>query len=165
MSLVSQFHKNSKQFSKFLRTHNNQSTAPTTCWWNPKEPFLRISSDTYQRRNCCEEIFSCCSLKAFLWNLLYNPGDGDMNRNPCFAQLPLIFSLLPPEMLITVTLVKISHIKNIARVRNCPDVTILNSLFGLCLLSFCIFVFLSVCQLSWFIFCLFVLSPFCLFVS
>ena len=32
---------------------------------------------------------------------------------------------------------------NIARVQNCPDVTRLNSLFGLRLLSFCLFVFLS----------------------
>ena len=37
------------------------------------------------------------------------------------------------------------HMKNIARVRNCPDVTILNSLLALCLLSFCLFVFLSFC--------------------
>ena len=41
--------------------------------------------------------------------------------------------------------------KNIARVQNCPDITILNSLFG-------ILVFLSCC-----IFCLFVLLYFCLF--
>ena len=48
-------------------------------------------------------------------------------------------------------------IKNIARVRNCTDVTILNYLFGLCLLSFSLYVFLS--------FCLFVfMSFFCLFV-
>ena len=53
-------------------------------------------------------------------------------------------------------------IQNIARVRNCPDITILNSLFVLCLfvlLSFCLFVFLS--------FDLFVFSSFlssCLFV-
>ena len=33
--------------------------------------------------------------------------------------------------------------KNIARVGNCPDVAIINSRFGLCLLSFCLFVFLS----------------------
>ena len=44
-------------------------------------------------------------------------------------------------------------IKNIARVRNCPDVTILNSLFGLRLLSFCFFAvlsFLSFCLLVFF---------------
>ena len=52
--------------------------------------------------------------------------------------------------------------KNIARVRNCPDVTILNSDFGLCLLSFCPLVILSFCfVLS---FCLFVFLFFCLFV-
>ena len=33
-------------------------------------------------------------------------------------------------------------VEHIARVRNCPDVTILNSLFGLCHLFFCPFVFL-----------------------
>ena len=39
--------------------------------------------------------------------------------------------------------------ENIARVRNCPDITILSSLFGLqvsfVFLSFCLFVFLSFC--------------------
>ena len=50
---------------------------------------------------------------------------------------------------------------NIARVQNCPDVTILNSLFGLCLLSFCVFVFFLFGFLS---FCLFVSLFFCLFV-
>ena len=38
------------------------------------------------------------------------------------------------------------EVKNIARVRNCPDITTLNSLFGVCLfvfLSFCLFVLLS----------------------
>ena len=62
--------------------------------------------------------------------------------------------------------------KNIARVRNCPDVTILNSLFGLCLLSFCLFVFspfclfafLSFCILVFWPFCLYIFMPFCLFV-
>ena len=33
--------------------------------------------------------------------------------------------------------------KNIARVRICPDITILNSVFGLCILSPFLFVFLS----------------------
>ena len=47
--------------------------------------------------------------------------------------------------------------KNIARVQNCPDVTILNTLSGLCLLYFCLFFFLS--------FCLFVFSSFCLFIA
>ena len=47
-------------------------------------------------------------------------------------------------------------LKNIASVRNCPDVTILNSLIGLCLLSFCLFVFLT--------FCLFVFLSFYLFI-
>ena len=64
-------------------------------------------------------------------------------------------------------------VKNIARVRNCPDVAILNSLFGLRLLSFvflsfiflsllscCLVVFLHFCILS---FCLFVFLSFCLF--
>ena len=54
---------------------------------------------------------------------------------------------------------------NITRVRNCPDVTTLNSLFGLCIFellsvcffSFCLFVFLS--------FYLFVFLSFCLFVT
>ena len=35
--------------------------------------------------------------------------------------------------------------KNIASVRNCPDVTLLNFLFGPCILSFCLFIFLSFC--------------------
>ena len=35
--------------------------------------------------------------------------------------------------------------ENIARVRNCPDVTKLNSLFSLGILSFCLFIFLSLC--------------------
>ena len=52
-------------------------------------------------------------------------------------------------------------IENIARVRNCPDVAILSSLFGLCLSSFCLFVFLPLSLLS---FCLFVFLSFCLFV-
>ena len=65
--------------------------------------------------------------------------------------------------------------KNIARVRNSPDVAILNSLFGLCLLSFCLFclfvflylclyVFMSLCLFVFLSFYLFVFSPFCLFV-
>ena len=45
--------------------------------------------------------------------------------------------------------------------RNCPDVAILSSLFGLCLSSFCLFVFLPSSLLS---FCLFVFLSFCLFV-
>ena len=44
------------------------------------------------------------------------------------------------------------HWKNIERVRNCPDVKIINSLFGLCLLSFCLLYF-----------CLFVFPFFVLF--
>ena len=45
--------------------------------------------------------------------------------------------------------------KNIARVRNCPDVTILNCLLGLCQLSFCLFVFSSLCLVLYFcLFCL-----------
>ena len=72
--------------------------------------------------------------------------------------------------------------KNIARVQNCPDVTILNSLSVLCLfvffpfclfifvvfLYFCLFVFLSVCLFCLFVsfvflsFCLFVFLSFCL---
>ena len=51
--------------------------------------------------------------------------------------------------------------KNITRVRNCPDVAILSSLFGLCLSSFCLFVVLPSSLLS---FCLFVFLSFCLFV-
>ena len=48
-------------------------------------------------------------------------------------------------------------VKNIARVRNCPDVTISNSLFLVFIfLFFCLFVFLS--------FCLVVLLSFCLIV-
>ena len=51
--------------------------------------------------------------------------------------------------------------------RNCPDVTILNSPFGLCLLSFCLicpFFFLSFYLFVFLPFCLFVFLPFCLFV-
>ena len=67
--------------------------------------------------------------------------------------------------------------ENITRVRNRPDITIWNSLFGLCLfplflsfsivfvfLSFCLFVFLSVCLFVFLSFCLFVFLSFCLFV-
>ena len=50
--------------------------------------------------------------------------------------------------------------KNIARVRNCPDVTILNSLFGFCRFVFYLFVFLSVSFLPFY---LFVLLSFCLY--
>ena len=46
--------------------------------------------------------------------------------------------------------------ENIARVQNCPDVTIFNSLFGLCQLSFCLF-----CLFVFFI--LFIFVFFCLF--
>ena len=53
--------------------------------------------------------------------------------------------------------------KNIARVRNCPDVAILNSPFGLCLLSFCLFVFLSFCLFVPLFFCVSVCLCFCLF--
>ena len=58
--------------------------------------------------------------------------------------------------------------ENIARVRNCPDVTILSSHFGLCLLSFCLFTFLSFCHFVFLSFCfllccLFVILSFCLF--
>ena len=64
-------------------------------------------------------------------------------------------------------------IKNIARVRNCADVSILNSLFVLLLLSFCIFdffAFLSFCVLAFCIFFVFLSSNFlpffcCLFLS
>ena len=48
--------------------------------------------------------------------------------------------------------------ENIARVQNCPDVTIFNSLFGLCHLSFCLFLFIFLS------FCLFVFLSFWLFV-
>ena len=47
--------------------------------------------------------------------------------------------------------------KNIARVRNCLDITILNSLFGLCLLSFCLFAFVF--------FVFFVFLSFCLDIT
>ena len=64
---------------------------------------------------------------------------------------------------------------NIARVRNCPDVTISISLFGLCLFVFlpicvfCHFVILSSCPFVFFpffllSFCLFVFLSLCLFV-
>ena len=52
-------------------------------------------------------------------------------------------------MFLLVIMTKGSCQKNIARVRNCPDITILNSLFGLLsffFLSF--FAFLSFCRLS-----------------
>ena len=51
--------------------------------------------------------------------------------------------------------------KNIARVQNCPDVAILYSLFGLCLLSFCLFVFFPYVFMSFYIFVF--LSFFCRF--
>ena len=35
--------------------------------------------------------------KAFLLNLFYNSGDGDMMWKPCCTQLPLILGLLPPH--------------------------------------------------------------------
>ena len=59
--------------------------------------------------------------------------------------------------------------KNIARVQNCPDVTILNSLFVLCFfvsLSFCLFVFLSLCLFVFLslCFCPLVFLSFCIFV-
>ena len=54
--------------------------------------------------------------------------------------------------------------ENIARVRNCPDVTILISLFRLCLRSFCLFVILSCCLFVILSFCHFVFLSFCLFV-
>ena len=56
---------------------------------------------------------------------------------------------------------------NIARVRNCPDVAISNSLFGPCLLPFCLFVFLSFglfCNFVFLSFRRFVCLYFCLFV-
>ena len=68
------------------------------------------------------------------------------------------------------------HKQNIARVRNCPDNTISNSLFSPCLLSFCLFASLSffffflLCFFSSFLFChvvVFLYSvflPFSLFV-
>ena len=63
------------------------------------------------------------------------------------------------------------NIENIARVQNCPDITISNFPFGLCLLAFlysCLFncfVFLSFCLLVFFVFLYLVLLPFCLFVN
>ena len=55
--------------------------------------------------------------------------------------------------------------QNIARVQNCPDVTILNCLLCLCQLSFCLFVFSSICLFLYFcLFCLFVSLSLCLFV-
>ena len=59
----------------------------------------------------------------------------------------------------------IRELKNIARVRNCPDVAILSSLFGLRLfdfLTFCLVLFFPFCL--FFTICLFVFFPFCLFV-
>ena len=56
--------------------------------------------------------------------------------------------------------------ENIARVRNCPDVTLLNSLFGLFILSFCDLDFLCFCHfviLPFSSFCLFVFLSFCHF--
>ena len=52
------------------------------------------------------------------------------------------------------------NLENIARVRNCPDVTILISLFGLCLQSFCLFDILYFCHFVFFFF----LLCLCLFV-
>ena len=52
----------------------------------------------------------------------------------------------PVELLVGKIVVR-RH-KNIARVRNCPDVTILNCLLGLCQLSFGLFVFSSLCFLA-----------------
>ena len=60
--------------------------------------------------------------------------------------------------------------KNIARVRNCPDITILNSLSGLLvvfsngLFVVFLFVFLSLCLFVFLFFCFFVFLPFCLSV-
>ena len=51
-----------------------------------------------------------------------------------------------------------THWKNIARVRNCPDVTILDSL------GLCIFVALPFCHVVFLSCCLFVMLSFCLFV-
>ena len=59
--------------------------------------------------------------------------------------------------------------------RNCPDVTIFNYLFGLCLLSFCPFIFFYFLLFCLFVFlscspfvmlscCLFVMLSFCLFI-
>ena len=69
-------------------------------------------------------------------------------------------------------------LKNIARVQNCPDVTISNSLLGLCFLSFCLFIFLSFFRIffvsfrlfvllyfCYFVFCIFIFVSFCLFVK
>ena len=65
-----------------------------------------------------------------------------------------------PELALSVAL------KNIARVRNCPDITILNSLFGLFVLlsvhlfvflSFCLFIFLSFSSLCLFVFDIYLL--------
>ena len=58
---------------------------------------------------------------------------------------------------------KAGYSNNMAKVRNCPDVAIIISLFGLyllVLLSSSLFVFLSFCCF----FCLFVILSFCLFV-
>ena len=63
---------------------------------------------------------------------------------------------------------KIASFENIARVRNRPDVTILNSLFGLCLfafLLFCLYVFLSFlscCLVVFFALLSFIMLSFCL---
>ena len=53
----------------------------------------------------------------------------------------LVEGILDPLLSLSFGLTGFGHLTNIARVQNCPDITILNSLFVF--LSFCIFVFLS----------------------
>ena len=53
----------------------------------------------------------------------------------------LVEGILDPLLSLSFGSTGFGHLTNIARVQNCPDITILNSLFVF--LSFCIFVFLS----------------------
>ena len=120
----------------------------------------------------------CCKQQGALWKSFCFPFKGwsdnvckpkslrvtDSGTNPLNEPQSLV---LPPAIF-SKRLKKISKkapSKNITRVQNCPDVTILNSLFSLCLLYFVFLSFsiISFCLLSM-IFFVFFSSSFFLFL-
>ena len=86
-----------------------------------------------------------------------------------------LFPFLQSVEMLMANINSIQQKAKLARVRNCPDITILNFLFGRCLFicsSFCPFIFLTFflfvffCLCVFFLhFCLFIFLSFCLYIT
>ena len=67
-----------------------------------------------------------------------------MGKSVKFVLLCRTGVLRPPDWKMVMNIMMVSHMENSARVRNCPDITILNSLSVFCLFLLFVFFFLFV---------------------